>query len=97
MYFGDYYVACSVLTGKMCFVLQGIHHGLGRGCGAVIGGIFVNSFGTTATFRGYGFFCMLVLAAFIFINFYRKEQGFVSDIPQTEDPRQVKPTCPLFI
>lgn len=26
-------------------VLQGIHHGLGRGCGAVIGGMFVASYG----------------------------------------------------
>lgn len=26
-------------------VLQGIHHGLGRGCGAVIGGMFVSQFG----------------------------------------------------
>ncbi|KAJ8969651.1 hypothetical protein NQ314_001653 [Rhamnusium bicolor] len=70
-------------------VLQGIHHGLGRGCGAVIGGIFVSSFGSTTTFRGYGLICLLVLAAFIFINFYRVDQGFVSDLPQTEDPRQV--------
>ncbi|XP_044259089.1 major facilitator superfamily domain-containing protein 6 isoform X2 [Tribolium madens] len=70
-------------------VLQGIHHGLGRGCGAVIGGLFVNSFGSTATFRGYGLICLLVLGAFIFINFYRVDQGFVSDLPQTEDPRQV--------
>ncbi|KAL1491782.1 hypothetical protein ABEB36_012328 [Hypothenemus hampei] len=70
-------------------VLQGIHHGLGRGCGAVIGGMFVTSFGSTSTFRGYGLFCILVLAAFIFINFYRVDQGFVSDLPQTEDPRQV--------
>lgn len=35
-------------------VLQGLHHGLGRGCGAVFGGFFVCYFGTTATFRGYG-------------------------------------------
>nr|CAD7444234.1 unnamed protein product [Timema bartmani] len=70
-------------------VLQGIHHGLGRGCGAVFGGMFVNYFGTTATFRGYGFTCVLVLAAFIFINFYRKDTGFVSEIPPTEDPHQV--------
>ncbi|GFG33069.1 hypothetical protein Cfor_12094 [Coptotermes formosanus] len=70
-------------------VLQGIHHGLGRGCGAVIGGIFVNYFGTTATFRGYGFICALVLAAFVFINFYRKETGFVSELPAAEDPHQV--------
>ncbi|KAJ8911081.1 hypothetical protein NQ315_015253 [Exocentrus adspersus] len=70
-------------------VLQGIHHGLGRGCGAVIGGMFVSSFGSTTTFRGYGLICLLVLGAFYFINFYRVDQGFVSDLPQTEDPRQV--------
>ncbi|XP_072403120.1 major facilitator superfamily domain-containing protein 6 isoform X1 [Diabrotica undecimpunctata] len=70
-------------------VLQGIHHGLGRGCGAVIGGMFVSSFGSTATFRGYGITCLAVLGAFVFINFYRVDQGFVSDLPQTEDPRQV--------
>ena len=35
-------------------VLQGLHHGLGRGCGAVIGGFFVRYWGTSATFRGYG-------------------------------------------
>lgn len=29
-------------------VLQGIHHGLGRGCGAVIGGMFVNAYGELA-------------------------------------------------
>ncbi|KAL2723687.1 major facilitator superfamily domain-containing protein 6-like isoform X1 [Vespula maculifrons] len=58
-------------------VLQGLHHGLGRGCG------------TTTTFRVYGLTCLVVLAAFIFINFYRKDTGFVSDLPQTEDPHQV--------
>ncbi|KAL1122460.1 hypothetical protein AAG570_002791 [Ranatra chinensis] len=70
-------------------VLQGIHHGLGRGCGAVFGGMLVTYFGSTATFRGYGLICGLILAAFIFINFYRKDTGFVSEIPVTEDPRQV--------
>lgn len=71
-------------------VLQGIHHGFGRGCGAVIGGLLVSGFGSTATFRGYGLACFVVLLAFAAINFYRSDQrGFVSDIPQTEDPRQV--------
>ncbi|KAF4517176.1 hypothetical protein B566_EDAN005608 [Ephemera danica] len=79
-------------------VLQGIHHGLGRGCGAVIGGMFVNYFVvlivdtipcTTATFRGYGVCCLLVLAAFVFINFYHKDTGFVSDLPPQDDPHQV--------
>jgi hypothetical protein len=46
--------------------------------------------GTTATFRGYGFICVLVLAGFVFINFYRKETGFVSELPAAEDPHQVK-------
>ncbi|CAM1154710.1 MFSD6 (predicted) [Pycnogonum litorale] len=65
-------------------VLQGLHHGLGRGCGAVIGGIFVTYFGTQITFRGYGFACMIVLLAFVFINYYRKDSGFqkFSDEPQ---------------
>ncbi|CAK9807696.1 Major facilitator superfamily domain-containing protein 6 [Anthophora quadrimaculata] len=70
-------------------VLQGIHHGLGRGCGAVIGGMFVVAYGTTATFRAYGLICLVVLGGFVFINFYRKDTGFVSELPQTEDPHQV--------
>nr|XP_018918105.1 PREDICTED: major facilitator superfamily domain-containing protein 6 [Bemisia tabaci] len=77
------------LRGSAQGVLQGLHHGLGRGCGAVFGGIFVTYYGTTATFRAYGVLCMLVLAGFIFINFYRKDLGFLSDIPVTEDPHQV--------
>uniref|UniRef100_A0A1A9WHX7 Major facilitator superfamily associated domain-containing protein n=1 Tax=Glossina brevipalpis TaxID=37001 RepID=A0A1A9WHX7_9MUSC len=70
-------------------VLQGIHHGLGRGCGAIIGGMFVSYYGTTATFRWYGISCLFVLGFFVFVNFYRREQGFISDIPVTEDPHQV--------
>ncbi|KAG6460246.1 hypothetical protein O3G_MSEX011857 [Manduca sexta] len=50
-------------------VLQGLHHGLGRGCGAVLGGIAVAKWGTTRTFAGYGLLCSVVLAAFAFINF----------------------------
>lgn len=48
-----------------------------------------NFLGTTATFRAYGLICIVVLGAFVFINFYRKDTGFVSELPQTEDPRQV--------
>lgn len=54
-------------------------------------GLFVTYFGSKATFRGYGIISIFVLAAFVFINFYRKEQGFISDIPTTEDPHQVCP------
>lgn len=32
-------------------VLQGLHHGLGRGCGAVIGGMFVAAYGKLLTFN----------------------------------------------
>ncbi|GLG96302.1 Major facilitator superfamily domain-containing protein 6-like isoform x1 protein [Gryllus bimaculatus] len=45
--------------------------------------------GTTATFRGYGVCCLLVLGAFVFINFYRRDTGFVSELPAAEDPHQV--------
>lgn len=45
--------------------------------------------GTTATFRAYGLMCGVVLAAFIFINFYRIDTGFISELPVTEDPHQV--------
>ncbi|KAG1705490.1 Major facilitator superfamily domain-containing protein 6 [Nymphon striatum] len=76
-------------------VLQGLHHGLGRGCGSVIGGIFVSYFGTEITFRGYGIACLVVLFAFIFINYYRKDKGFqsFSDEPQEviEDSAHLAP------
>lgn len=36
-----------------------------------------------------GIICIFVLGGFVFINFYRKEEGFITDIPQTEDPHKV--------
>jgi hypothetical protein len=45
--------------------------------------------GTSATFRGYGVCCLFVLAAFIFINFYQKDTGFVSELPPEVDPHKV--------
>ncbi|XP_034828996.1 major facilitator superfamily domain-containing protein 6 [Maniola hyperantus] len=50
-------------------VLQGLHHGLGRGCGAVLGGLAVARWGTTRTFAGYGLLSGVALAAFAFVNF----------------------------
>ncbi|XP_018028262.1 major facilitator superfamily domain-containing protein 6 isoform X2 [Hyalella azteca] len=70
-------------------VLQGIHHGIGRGCGAIIGGLFVNAYGTTKVFFGYGLLSLLVLGVFVFVNFYRREGGFQPDVPPEEDPRQM--------
>jgi len=71
-------------------VLQGLHHGLGRGFGAVVGGLFVTSMGTNATFRLYGLLCLIALAGFGFLNFYRKDVGgFISELPQEEDPHSM--------
>ncbi|CAN7980921.1 unnamed protein product, partial [Ixodes pacificus] len=70
-------------------VLQGLHHGLGRGCGAVIGGIFVNNFGTQVTFRAYGFACLVVLVAFVFVNYYRKDRGFAAFSDDDDEPHLV--------
>lgn len=45
---------------------------------------------TKYSFLLIGIICIFVLGAFVFINFYRKEEGFVTDIPQTEDPHKVR-------
>lgn len=50
-------------------VLQGIHHGLGRGCGAVVGGMLVNYFGK------YSFFLLWTTLAILMVIWtldYRK-------------------------
>lgn len=36
------------------------------------------------------------MGAFIFINFYHKEHGFITDIPQTEDPHKVNEQSIIF-
>ncbi|CAG0919054.1 unnamed protein product [Notodromas monacha] len=69
-------------------VLQGLHHGFGRACGAILGGCFVQYFGSQATFRAYGFFCLLVLVAFVLIHFFR-EGKFQIDLSHVDDPRVV--------
>ncbi|XP_074520514.1 major facilitator superfamily domain-containing protein 6-like [Halichoeres trimaculatus] len=49
-------------------ILQGLHLGLGRGCGAMMGGVFVNYFGAAATFRGIGMASLVILLIFSFIQ-----------------------------
>ncbi|XP_070215746.1 major facilitator superfamily domain-containing protein 6 [Bos mutus] len=49
-------------------ILQGLHLGLGRGCGAMIGGVLVNFFGAAATFRGIGMACLVILLLFALIQ-----------------------------
>ncbi|XP_017537207.1 major facilitator superfamily domain-containing protein 6-A isoform X1 [Pygocentrus nattereri] len=49
-------------------ILQGLHLGLGRGCGAMVGGVFVNYFGPAETFRGIGMASLVILLLFAFIQ-----------------------------
>ncbi|XP_072302886.1 major facilitator superfamily domain-containing protein 6-A-like [Eucyclogobius newberryi] len=49
-------------------ILQGLHLGLGRGCGAMVGGVFVSYFGAAETFRGIGMASLLILLIFAFIQ-----------------------------
>ena len=52
-------------------------------------GIFIHFSGTSAVFFGYGILSLIVLAVFVFINFYRREGGFQPDLPPEEDPHQM--------
>ena len=56
-------------------VLQILHHGLGRGCGAIIGGYFINIFGTRVTFCCYGLLSAVVLAMYVRVNYRKREDG----------------------
>uniref|UniRef100_A0A3P9KQ69 Major facilitator superfamily associated domain-containing protein n=1 Tax=Oryzias latipes TaxID=8090 RepID=A0A3P9KQ69_ORYLA len=49
-------------------ILQGLHLGLGRGCGAMVGGVFVNYFGAAETFRGIGMASLVILLIFSLIQ-----------------------------
>lgn len=51
-------------------ILQGLHLGLGRGCGAMIGGVMVNYFGAAETFRGIGMTCLVILLLFALIQWF---------------------------
>jgi MFS family permease len=50
-------------------VLQGLYHGLGRGCGAILGGIFIHTYNTETVFRSYGIGCCVVLIIYSIINY----------------------------
>ncbi|KAI5625781.1 major facilitator superfamily domain-containing protein 6-A isoform X2, partial [Silurus asotus] len=49
-------------------ILQGLHLGLGRGCGAMLGGILANSYGPKETFRGIGMASLVILLLFALIQ-----------------------------
>ncbi|KAI3366150.1 hypothetical protein L3Q82_009974 [Scortum barcoo] len=61
-------------------ILQGLHLGLGRGCGAMVGGVFVNYFGAAETFRGIGMASLVILLIFAFIQCLTKEPEEKEDI-----------------
>ncbi|XP_077369184.1 major facilitator superfamily domain-containing protein 6-like isoform X2 [Festucalex cinctus] len=49
-------------------ILQGLHLGLGRGCGAMVGGLLVGNFGAAASFRGIGMASLIILLIFVLIQ-----------------------------
>jgi len=70
--------------------LQGLHHGFGRFCGAVFGGMLIKSHGTVLVFRIYGLVCAVFLILFILVNFYNRSEGKLSaDLPDDVDPRKL--------
>ncbi|XP_014005558.1 major facilitator superfamily domain-containing protein 6-A isoform X1 [Salmo salar] len=73
-------------------ILQGLHLGLGRGCGAMVGGVFVNYFGAAETFRGIGMASLVILLIFSFIqcltgqNEDKEDRMLAENIPVPSSP-----------
>uniref|UniRef100_A0A8B9K2P0 Major facilitator superfamily domain containing 6a n=1 Tax=Astyanax mexicanus TaxID=7994 RepID=A0A8B9K2P0_ASTMX len=60
-------------------ILQGLHLGLGRGCGAMVGGVFANYFGPAETFRGIGMASLVILLLFAFIQHVTEKDEHTED------------------
>ncbi|XP_030643488.1 major facilitator superfamily domain-containing protein 6-B [Chanos chanos] len=73
-------------------ILQGLHLGLGRGCGAMVGGVFVNYFGAASTFRGIGMASLVILLIFSLIQCLvgqsedKKDSMLAENIPVPSSP-----------
>ncbi|KAJ8246645.1 hypothetical protein GJAV_G00253850 [Gymnothorax javanicus] len=71
-------------------ILQGLHLGLGRGCGAMVGGVLVNYFGAAETFRGIGMASLIILLIFSFIQYMtgqnQEEKMLAENIPVPSSP-----------
>lgn len=73
-------------------ILQGLHLGLGRGCGAIVGGVFVNYFGAAETFRGIGMASLVILLIFAFIQWLtgenegKEDKMLAENIPVPSSP-----------
>lgn len=59
-------------------ILQGLHHGLGRGCGAVFGGLMVYGYGSRITFRIYGVTCLVVLVFYVSLRYLFEDRSSFS-------------------
>ncbi|XP_038862418.1 major facilitator superfamily domain-containing protein 6-like [Salvelinus namaycush] len=69
-------------------ILQGLHLGLGRGCGAMVGGGLVNVFGAAHTFRGIGMVSLVILLLFALIQWLAVQSG-------NKDPRMLAGNIPV--
>ncbi|KAF6715468.1 Major facilitator superfamily domain-containing protein 6 [Oryzias melastigma] len=73
-------------------ILQGLHLGLGRGCGAMVGGVFVGYFGAAKTFRGIGMASLVILLIFSLIQCLsedskeKEDQILAENIPVPSSP-----------
>lgn len=73
-------------------ILQGLHLGLGRGCGAMVGGVLVNYFGAAETFRGIGMASLVILLIFSLIqccagdNEKKEDKMLAENIPVPSSP-----------
>lgn len=65
-------------------ILQGIHHGVGKGCGAIFGGMIIGSYGSATLFRTYGIVSCFVLIGFLTINY------FLAEIPAVDQSNIVQ-------
>ncbi|XP_067300452.1 major facilitator superfamily domain-containing protein 6-B [Pseudorasbora parva] len=73
-------------------ILQGLHLGLGRGCGAMLGGVLVNFFGAAETFRCLGMASLVILLFFSLIQWLlgqnedKKDSMLAENIPVPSSP-----------
>lgn len=62
-------------------VMQGLHHGIGRASGALLGGLFINAFGSRAAFAVYGLLSGCVLGGFLYVR-RAASAGLLNDEPE---------------
>ena len=77
--------------------IQGMHHGFGKFCGSVFGGMLIQELGSVMVFRIYGAVCAVFFILFIAVNFFNREEGkFMADLPDDMDPKNVSVSFPVL-